>query len=65
MVKISISGLTSLVMFISVFLNTVTMWFYPLVADNKSYMLFLHRFSIIAFILMLVGVFLENLFKEE
>lgn len=65
MVKISISRLTSLIMFISVFLNTVTMWFYPLVKNNEAYLMFLHRFSVAALILMLVGVFLENLFKGE
>jgi hypothetical protein len=52
-------------MFISVFLNTVTMWFYPLVKNNEAYLTFLHRFSVAALILMVASVFLENLFKGE
>jgi len=62
---VRISSLASLIMFFSVFLNTITMWFYPLLEGNRAYLMFAHRFSLFAFILMLVGVFLENLFKGE
>jgi hypothetical protein len=52
-------------MFVSVLLNTVVMWFYPMFRNNEAFLLFVHRFSIAALVIMIVGVFLENLFKGE
>ena len=65
MVKVNISHLASLIMFISVLLNTVVMWFYPMFKGNETFLLFVHRFSIAALVIMIAGVFLENLFKGE
>jgi len=65
MVKISVSQLASLIMFVSVLLNTVVMWFYPMFKGKEAFLLFVHRFSIVALVLMIAGVFLENLFKGE
>jgi len=63
MVKINILYLATFIMSISVLLNTVTMWFYPLFKNNEAFLLFVHRFSIAALVILIVGVFLENLFK--